>query len=277
MKISTAFGNAFRAFFRHPGAALKFLLTEGCLMLICLAPLLFLTESAPLLYLAALTPVLWVLLMLPARVNAAAAMQDSLDGGRLFSLQLVDPSKYWKKLGYGLSRTILLLIWGVPLIAGLLYGWEQYSGDTDGLTVMQMIHDLGGKDMKTGVFYLILILLGLFLLLVIGMCCHCGDRHAFALGRKGLLKGHRGKLMLCWILSLLFLLPLFAALGVLAARYAPMLNNLSGVVTGNVEMPSTRTSLIILAAGAALTIPLLPLRSMVTAAFVNGLKDSGKP
>ena len=79
------------------------------------------------------------------------------------------------------------------------------------------------------------------------------------------------------VLSLLFLLPLFAALGVLAARYAPMLNNLSSVVTGNVEMPSTRTSLIILAAGAALTIPLLPLRSMVTAAFVNGLKDSGKP
>ena len=52
----------------------------------------------------------------------------------------------------------------------------------------------------------------------------------------------------------------------------PLLNNLTGVVNGTVEKPGTKTTLIILGIGAALTVPLLPLRSMVTAAFVNGLR-----
>jgi len=46
----------------------------------------------------------------------------------------------------------------------------------------------------------------------------------------------------------------------------------SGVISGDVSMPSTTPTLIILAAGIALTVPLIPLRSMVTAAFVRGLR-----
>ena len=37
-------------------------------------------------------------------------------------------------------------------------------------------------------------------------------------------------------------------------------------------MPSIKPVIIALAAGAVLTIPLLPLRSLIPAAFVNGLE-----
>ncbi len=52
----------------------------------------------------------------------------------------------------------------------------------------------------------------------------------------------------------------------------PLLNDVSGVLSGEVSLPDNRTSLIILGIGAALTVPLIPLRSMITAAYVRGLK-----
>ena len=38
------------------------------------------------------------------------------------------------------------------------------------------------------------------------------------------------------------------------------------------ELPSTKGTLVILGIGALLTLPLLPLRSLIPAAFVDGLK-----
>ena len=274
MKISQAFRNAFRTVAEQKGETLKFLVTETALTGICLAPLLFLTEKGPLQAAAALAGLLWLLVKIPARLNAAAAMQDSLGEGKVFSLRLADPGNYGKKLLYGLSRLALLLLWSAPLIAALLYAWEKYAGDTDGLTVMQMIYDFGGQDMKTGMIYLLLILAGLMVLAALGAGFHSGDRHAFVLNRKGLLKGKRPKVLLCRICSLVLLLPLIIAAVIAAMRYAPLLNNVSSVMSGEAELPSTRTTLIILGIGAALTWPLLPLRSMVTAAYVNGLNKS---
>ena len=34
---------------------------------------------------------------------------------------------------------LLLALIGLPLAAALLYAWDKYAGDTDGLTVMQMV------------------------------------------------------------------------------------------------------------------------------------------
>ena len=275
MKISQAFRNAFRTVTGQKKETLKFLAAEGALTLMCLAPLLFLTEKGPLKYLAALAVPMWLLVKGPARLNAAAAMQDSLSGGKIFSLRLGDPGAYGRKIGYTLGHLCLLALWAVPLAAALLYAWDKYSGDTDGITVMNMIYDFGGQDMKTGVIYLLLILLGLVVLAALGAGFYSGDRHAFALGGKGLLKGKRMKVLLCRICSLVFLAPLLIAAAAAALRYAPLLNNVSGLLSGDAERPSTRTTLIILGAGAALTLPLLPLRSMVTAAYVNGLQGNG--
>ena len=53
----------------------------------------------------------------------------------------------------------------------------------------------------------------------------------------------------------------------------PVLNNLNGLLTRTVILPSTRETIIILVAGVLLTLPLLPLRSLIPAAFVNGLGE----
>ena len=274
MKISQAFRKAFRTVSGQKAEAVKLLATEAALTGICLAPLLFLTEKGPLKYLAALTGILWLLVKVPARLNAAAAMQDSLGEGKLFSLRLADPADYGKKAGYAFGRLGLLILWALPAIAALLYAWEMYAGQSaNGLTVMDMIYQFGGQDMKTGIIYLLLILLGLLILAALGAGFHSGDRHAFALEEKKLLKGKRPKVLLCRICSLVFVLPMIIASVIVVFRYAPLLNDVSGVVAGDVPMPSSRGTLIILGIGAVLTLPMLPLRSMATAAYVNGLRQ----
>lgn len=274
MKISQAFRKAFRIVSGQKAEALKLLVTEIALTGICLAPLLFLTEKGPLRYLAALAGVLWLLVKVPARLNAAAAMQDSLGDGKLFSLRVADPGNYGKKIGYAFGRLGLLALWSLPMIAALLYAWEMYAGQSaNGLTVLDMIYQFGGQDMKTGILYLLLILLGLILIAALGAGFHSGDRHAFVLEEKKLLKGKRANVLLCRICSLVFMLPVFIAAGIVISRYIPLLNDVSGVVAGDVARPSDRETLIILGIGAVLTLPLLPLRSMVTAAYVNGLRE----
>ena len=150
MKISQAFRKAYQTVSAQKGETLKFLLTELSVTGMCLAPLLFLTEKGPLKYLAVLAALLWLLVKVPARLNAAAAMQDSLGKGKLFSLRLADPGNYGRKIGYAIGRMGLLVLWALPLIVSLAYAWDKYSGDTDGLTVLNMVYDFGGQDMKTG-------------------------------------------------------------------------------------------------------------------------------
>lgn len=268
MKISTAFRNAFRVGFGRPGATLKFLVVELCLTLICLAPLAFLFEKG-LEFLALLAVPLWVLIMFPARMNAAEAMQDSLGNGSLFSLRLANPADWGGKILFGLRQALCLVLWGAPMTAALVYAWIHYSGEVDAFTLLQLIQKFGGGDVKTGVKYLVLIFLGTLLLLLIGIAFHSGARHARALGNPKLVNGHHGKVMLTWLCSLVMMLPLLVALGVCVLRYWPVLSNLSGLVSGSIHLPSTKETLIILAAGGVLTLPLLPVRSLVTAALVH--------
>ena len=271
MKISSAFRDAFRVYFGHFGATARFLITELCMTLAAVAPLLFLAEDR-LRMLALLAVLFWLVLMFWARVNAAAAMRDALNGGSLFGLQLADPAGYGAKLLYGLKRCLLLILWGLPLIVCLVIAKIHISGDTDGFTVLRLIKGFGGGDLMTGILYLALILAAALLLLAAGCAFHSGDRHAFVRDDPKLVKGHRGKIMLCWLCALVSLLPLLIALAALVSRYLPVLGDLNGIVSGSAHLPDTKTSVIILAVGAVLTIPLLPLRSLITAAFVNGLK-----
>ena len=268
MSISSAFRNAFRVCFRHPADTLKFLVTELCLMLICLTPALFMADSG-LWYLAVLTVPMWVLIMFPARMNAAEVMQDSLRGGRLFRFGLADASRWGEKVLCGLKRTGFLLLWASPLIAAAVYAWQHFSGLVDGFTLIAMIKQFGGGDFMTGIRYLLLILLGLILILLIGFGFHSGARHARAQGSLKLMNGRHGKNLLGWICAQVMLLPLLAAAAIAVTRYVPVISNVSGLMTGSVKLPSTRETLIILAAGALLTLPLLPIRSMITAAVMK--------
>ena len=271
MTISRALKDAFRAYKEHFGATAKFLIVEACITLAAVTPLLFLTDSSLKVF-ALLAVPFWILLVFWARVNAAAAMRDTLRDGSLFSTRLIDPSEYGKKLAYGLKRMLMLLFWSVPLIACLVIAKIHYSGDMDGFTLLRAIKDFGGGDLMTGVLYMVLIFVAAVLLLAFGCAFHSGDRHAFVRNNPKMLRGHHGKIVLNWICSLITLLPIIIAIIAVIIRYLPVLQDLNGLVMKTVNLPSTKVSLIILAVGGVLTIPLLPLRSLIPAAFVNGLE-----
>lgn len=276
MKISAAFREAAAAYFGHMGATLKFTVTEFCLTAATLVPLLFLTRAG-LEPLALISVPLYILLMFWARVNAAGAMKDALTGGSLFSWRLSDPTAYGKKLMYGFSRCLMLLCWAAPLIAAVIIARVHMSGETDAFTVLRMIKGFGGGDLMTGVLYLVLILVAALLLLAFGCAFHSGDRHAFAAGKPGLVKHHHGKIVLCWLCALAAILPMLIAIAMLVFRYLPAMQNLNGLVDGSLQLPSTRDSLLIAGVGAVLTIPLLPLRSLITAALINGFdREAGE-
>lgn len=271
MKISAAFRNALRVYSGHPGATLKFLTVELCVTLACLTPLLFLSDGA-LKPLALLTVAFWLLLLTWARVNAAAAMRDSLNGGSLFGFRLADPSGYGKKVAYGLKRIGLVLIWAVPLIASMVVAWIHFAGDTDAFTVLRMVRQFGGGDLTTGILYLVLILAFSLILVAAGCAFHSGDRHAFVRENPKLVGKHHGKIMLCWLCGLISIFPLIVSIVILVFRYLPAMGKMMEIVSGSASLPDTKISLIILGAGALLTIPLLPLRSLITAAYVDGLE-----
>ena len=144
MKISAAFRDAFRVYKGHFGDTVKFLVVEGCITLAVFTPLLFLTDDG-LKLLALLAIPFYLLLVLWARVNAAAAMRDAFGGGSLFSYQLADPEDYGKKLAYGLKRGLLLVLWAIPMIAALYIAWTNYYGygDVDVFTLMRNIKSFG--------------------------------------------------------------------------------------------------------------------------------------
>jgi len=205
-------------------------------------------------------------------VNAAGAMRDSLNGGSLFSMTLADTTAYGKKIAYGMKRLVMLLLWAAPLIACIVIARINMAGETDGFTVLRMIKRFGGGDLMTGIIYMALIFIAAVLLVAFGCAFHSGDRHAFVRNNPKLVRGHHGKIVLCWICSLLTILPMIIAIAAVIVRYLPALKDLNGVVMNTVSLPSTKVSLMILAVGAVLTIPFLPLRSLIPAAFVNGLE-----
>ncbi len=274
MKISAALKDAFRVYAGHFGSTLKFLVVEGCMTLAALSPLLFLTNEKLKLF-ALLAIPFWLLLMLWARVNAAAAMREAFGEGNLFTYRLIEPGSYGKKLAYGLKRGLMLLVWGAPMLAALVIAWKNYYGygNTDVFTLMRNIKSFGGNDVVTGILYLALIFLGTVLLLAFGCAFHSGDRHAFVRDNPKLIRGHHGKIILCWLCSLLTLLPLFAAVVYAVIYLLPVIKEVTAyVMTKEKPMPSMKPVVIALAIGAVLTVPLLPLRSLIPAAFVNGLE-----
>jgi len=122
-----------------------------------------------------------------------------------------------------------------------------------------------------GILVLAAMIVGSLLLLAAGCAFHSGARHAFAWGNMALVRGHHGKVFLTWLASLLSILPLLIALLAVLLRYLPALSDLNGLIMKTVQLPPTRETLMILGAGGLLTLPLLPLRSLMQAAYVDGL------
>ena len=279
--IRKSIRNAWKVYTAQFGQVLKFLGVELCILLAALTPALFLWDSG-LKFLALLVVPMFVLLVFPARMNAARTMADALNDGKLCSCQLVDLSHFGSDLLNGVRSMLLLMIWSLPLAAAAVTARHFMSEGTNAITLLQWISNLGGggrDGIQTGVIRLLLIAVGLILLIALGCGFHSARRHCLVRKKKDLIRGHHGKNLLCWLIaSLLTLLPAIIALALALLRYAPLVADMNSLVNsvmmGNLQLPDTKTTLMILGAGFLLTLPLLPLRSLITAAFTDGLEKA---
>lgn len=281
MTIQTAFRNGWKAYTAKFGGSMRFLAIELCITLASLTPALFLWNEK-LRWGALLAIPFFALLVFPARMNAARTMRDALNGGDLCSLQLVDTENYGRDLVNGILRMVLIMIWSLPLFAAAILTKHYVSGETDVFTLLGWVTQFGGggrDGLVNGVIYLALIALATVLLVLVGCGFHSADRHCYIREKRDLIRGHRGKNFLCWLLAaLVTFLPLIIALVINILRYAPVLADLNGLINsfikGKAELPSTKLTLMLLAIGGVLCLPLQPLRSLITAAFVDGLEKA---
>ena len=269
---------------QFPGM-MKFLCVEFCVTLMGLTPLLFLFAKGNYRYLAFLAYPMWLLVVNPMRMNAAAAMQDSLEGHPVFSWRLVDFSRWRDQVISGTRRMLVLMLWTLPLIgAGLrvLDYWKD-TGKVDAFTWIDMMKEAGDGDLIKGIISSALplvVLLGITAaILIIGIAFHSGARHALALGKPDIIRGHHGKLVLGWLCSLLFLFPMAIAVVIGINTSQALIDRLVHINLDEIgrlgsEFRGTiRRLLIILGIGGILTLLLMPFRSLVIAGMVNQLKD----
>lgn len=281
MKIRTAVANAWKLYTGHFGEMMKFLLLEVVLRLIVAAPLLLLASKATQL-LALLSVPLFILIVLPARRCAAEAMRNAIRGeGSIFSLKLCVTQGYWQKVAAGLKQAALLILWALPFLAAT--GWAlniffapAVQGQTDVFSLMIAISNLGGGDIVNGVILLMLMYVGLFLPFLAGCAFHSGSRHERAAGVR-LVRGHRGGVIGVWLVSLVTVVPFAAITAAVSMGYIrALVKAVSNMATGLVIPPLDQNVYIILGAFVVLMLPLLPLKSLMTAYYVQGLEEAAK-
>ena len=106
---------------------------------------------------------------------------------------------------------------------------------------------------------------------------HSGARHAAALEQPGRVIGHHGMLVFGWFISLVFLLPLIAAVAIVVRRCSSLFSagSLDELMAGLRGM--IRFILLVLGGGVLLTLPLLPFRSLMLADMVRQAGDTASP
>lgn len=276
MKVRTAIARAWKLYTGHFGEMMLFMLLEVVLRLMVLAPMLFLASEATRL-LALVSVPLFVLIVLPARQCAAEVMQGAVRGESIFSVRLCVTKKYWQKVLAGVRQALLLAVWAAPFLAATgyalrLFFGEAVVGQTDVFSLMMTVSNLGGGDIVTGVVYVMLMYVGLFLPFLAGCAFHSGRRHERALGKKKLLRGHHGGVVLTWLAGLATLIPFAAVAGVVSMNYLrALVKAVSNLAGGLVLPPLDQNVYIVLAAFVVLVLPLMPLKSMMTACYVHGL------
>lgn len=247
------------------------LLVGLVLRAIALSPVLFLTDKAlaPLAYLA--IP-LYLLIVLPARQNYALALQDMMNGGSVFSIQLISAKDYGKKLWRGLKGMLCMLLWSALTIGGVWLLYAAIMGLVDFITLMRIFSAIGGTVMD-GMLIVAALVAGSMLLIVLGCAVHSGTRHAVAMGDKRLVKGNRLRLIALWFLGLVLVVP-FAV--VVIAVFGGYVGTLIDALK-NMQMPSIALNgkqLAALLGGAVLLLcPVLPLKNLLPAICLRRVKE----
>ena len=199
------------------------------------------------------------------------------------SRDVLNMEVYWKCVWNGLKKGVLFLLWASPFIGVTIWGYRVLFGNavvgqTDVFSVILAISNLGGGDLFRGIVYAMLIYMATLIPFCFGLAFHSGDRHALALGNRGLVKGHRKGILLVWLRSLVPCIPFAVVAGAALGQYmmsvAKALNQISGKGL-SIPMPTT-TLLIVLAAFVVLLLPVIPLKSLYTAAMVRGIREEEK-
>lgn len=272
MKLKKFWTEALCLYKQHFADLMLAQLVQIVLRAMALTPLLFLADTtlAPL---ALLALPLYLLIALPARQNYADALQDMLSGGSVFSLQLLSPDDYGRKLLRGLKGTLCMLPWSALTIAGVTMLYLGFKRLTDGITLMSVFYAIGGSVVD-GVWIVLGALCSSTLLILLGCSVHCGSRHAFALKNRTLLRGNRLRLMGLWFLGTLLVLPFTAAAGFVLGDFA----RTAVAQLMNLQLPSLSLSAgqlgVLTAAAAVLLLPVLPLRSMLPAVYLRSAKEA---
>lgn len=282
MTVRQAAQQARSTYKAHASELFDFLLLQVIFRLIPLTPCLFLLTSK--LKMLALLGIPLFLLIVPfVREKTALALQSALGGGSLSLRDALSEGGYWKGVWNGLKKCFLLLLWASPFIAVSIWGYRilfgsAVVGQTDFFTVMSALTRLGSGDMVRGVTYALLIYMATLLPFCFGLGFHSGDRHARALGNRAMIRGHRKGVLLAWLRSLLTIVPFLVVAGVTGGRYlSSVLAALNKISGRGLSIPKPGTELyIILAAFVILLLPVVPLKSLITAAKVRGIQEEEK-
>ncbi len=277
MKIREAWRQAWQVYRAQWPEMMVLALVRLAMDLISAAPLLLMiaNETRPF---ALLCLPLIVLLVLPLRQSAADALQRALNGEKNFAACLAWQRDYQQKLLRGIKQTLLMLLWAAPFLAvtswaAWLYSAEGVQGETDAVTLMLKVSSLGGGDLLRGAAVAVGLYALTLLPLLCGLAFHSGTRHAWALGDRSILAGHRGGVMRLWLTELVVFVPFLLALLLLLAGYMPALVAAFKTFAFDTLPSPKRLALEAFAASLVLLLPLLPLRALVTAAYLRAWKD----
>lgn len=271
MKTKPVLKETLRLYKQNFGPLCLALLVELVLRGIALSPALFLADAA-MKPLALLAIPLYILIVLPARQNYALALQDMMNGGSVFSLQLISMADYGRKLLRGVKGTLCILCWSLLTIAGVSLLYAAVMGLVDFITLMRIFSAIGGSVVD-GVMIVAAAVAASCLLILLGCAVHSGSRHAHALGNKKLLKGSRVKLTGLWFLGLLLVVPFAAVVVAALGDYALTLIS----ALKNMQLPAftlnTKQAVMLIGGAVVLLFPLLPLKNLLPAVFLRMKKE----
>ena len=272
MKVKPVLSDSLRLYKKNFGPLCLTLLVQLVLRAIALSPVLFLADKA-LAPLAFIAIPLYILIVLPARQNYVIALQNMLDGGSVFTPQLISVKDYWRKLFRGVKGMICMLLWSAVTITGVGLLYAAVRGLVDFITLMRIFSSIGGNVMD-GVMIVAGAVAASCLLIVLGCAVHSGSRHAIALGNKKLMRGNRLRLTALWFLGCILVLPFAAVVVYALGDYAlSLVRELK-----NLKLPaftlSVKQAALLIGGAAGLLFPALPLKNLLPAVYLRKVKEA---
>ncbi len=215
-----------------------------------------------------------VALVLPVRGRLARVMCEALDGHGV-QLMLLCQGNVRQELARGLKVSACLLLCAVPALGLAAWLVMQYKGTQDAFSVMRMLTGWGSGDLYQGALLLLPAALATLLPLLVGMAFCAGSRHAAALEQPKLLQGHRRGVALCWLCSQVTLLPALVGTILVFWRWASQAMTMLAARDLDALLQSTLgLTLPLCAVWLVLLVPLLSLRTLIVAAYVQELAEA---